>query len=442
MLNFVFLPIFSAIVGFLVIASRAERARGRAVALATVLVVVCGNNPSGLWQGAFGGAAIALILGHLVGDRIEPLRQRAWAAIAVWWVYLGVSAVFFAKSLPFRHSIVEVPVLILLAWTVTRMRADDFQVVWKTMAGLGVLEVVWGVRDALTRSSVWGYDAGPNLLPGMGSLPRVGGSLYHPIVYSMFLVLCLVIVWSNPLKMPQRLRLVLGVSYIAGIALSGSRSGFAAAAIAVAVHVLLTLDFTRWVRNLFALVVASIAGWMVLHKQVAEVWVKLQSSTSYTQRTSSLSGFRPLLERHGRDEWFGVGFGHQGLLYEQHLLYSANGSITVDNMLVYLLGTMGVIGVLLFLACGLWAWLSSDRLGRTLIVAVAAYFFSFDVLTWVNCSFLLTLVVALGVVGKALPAQAVEVADRAGGQDTDRLTATRAKEPSRAIPLGPRWPTG
>lgn len=435
MLNFVYLPVAAMMVGLVFVAPRPERAMGRGVALALALIVLCGNDRSGLWQGSYAGAAILMILGYLASrDTPRPVGRRIVIGTAAWWIYLSLSAGVFARSMPIYHFAVEVPVLILLAWTVVRMGRQDFLTLWRAIVFLGLLEVAWGVRDEITRSSTWGYDAGPNLLPGLGDLIRVGGTLYHPIVYSMFLVMALVVVWANPLRQPQRLRLLIGAALVMGLLLSGSRSAQIAAVLALALHVILVLDATRWVRNLVLLGASSIVGWAVLNDEIHKVWTQLKSSTSYTQRTSSLSGFRPLLERTGADKWFGTGFGDQGALYSQHLLYSVNGSITVDNMLVYLLGTMGIIGFILFAAYGLWMWFSADRLGKALIFGMAAYFFSFDVLTWVNATFVLTLAMAAGVAHKRLP-------DREESLEAGSNPFPAGPPKGTPVPVGSRWAT-
>lgn len=435
MLNFVYLPVICVLVGLVFIAPRRDRAVGRGVSLALALIVLCGNDRSGLWQGSFAGAAIFMVLGYLASAQtLRPVGRRVVVGTSLWWIYLTLTASFFARSTPLYHLAVEVPVLVLLAWCVTRMGHEDFLTLWRAILFLGVFEVVWGVRDEVTQSSIWGYDAGPNLLPGLGDLIRVGGTLYHPIVYSMFLVLALVVVWANPTRQSQRLRIVIAVLLVGGLLMSGSRSALIAAILALAMHVILVLDATRWVRNLLLLAATTVVGWALLNDEVHKAWTQLRSSTSYTQRTSSLSGLRPLLDRSGADKWFGTGFGDQEALYSQHLLYSVNGSVTVDNMLIYLLGTMGIIGFILFAAYGLWMWFSADRLGRALIFGMAVYFFSFDVLTWVNATFVLTLAMAAGVVRKRLH-------DREKPVELEPELPSSGPPKGTPVPMGSRWST-
>lgn len=400
MTNYVVLPIVCVLCGLAWVTRSREDARGRAIGLAWLIVSIFGAVDSGYWQGAYIGAGAVLLLGILHGEPRERIATTVTAWTTVFWIYLTVSASLYAETYSIRRPAVEVPVLILVAASMAKCRAGDLRQIWLGLLVTAYVQVAWGLRDLKSTTGVWGYPSGENLLPGMSAFHRVPGSLNHPIVYAVVITTGLILVVANPLKWPKAPRLISGILFIGALYASGSRSAIIAAAVAIVIYLIHAVNLTHWVRNVTFIGIVAFATSVVFGHQISQAIEKLTSSTSYTQRQSSLQGFNRLLHREGAEQWFGVGFGGQQKLYVHDYLYSTNNSVTVDNMLVYVLGTMGLIGFILFAAYCLWMLYRADRLGRALLSGIFVMFFSFDVLTWPSQAFLMTLVMGAGVMGR------------------------------------------
>jgi len=434
MTNFVTLPVMCTLCGLAWVTRGRENARGRAIGLAWIIVAIFGAVNSGYWQGAYLGAAAVMLIGMLHGERRERIQTAVTPWTVLFWVYLTVSASVYAGTYSFRRPAVEVPVLIVIAASMAKCRAADLRMIWISLLVSAYLEVVVGLRGIRSPVDVWGYTPGHNLLPGASHFYRVAGTLNHPIVYAVVMVIGLVIVVANPLTWSRLPRIVSGIMFFGGLYASGSRSAFVAVAIGIIVYLLHAVRLTHWVRNLTFIAMLTFAVSVLFGHQIALVKDKLLNSTSFTQRQSSLEGFGRLLHRTGTQQWFGVGFDGQGKLYAQHYLYSTNNTTTVDNMLVYSLGTMGLIGFALLIGyCG-WMLYRADRLGRALLCGFYAMFFSFDVLTWPSMVFLMTLLMGAGVMSRQIGKLASAPEGGDDGEPSEKTDYAEPAVPTNAVP--------
>ena len=112
--------------------------------------------------------------------------------------------------------------------------------------------------------------------------------------------------------------------------------------------------------------------------------IRTQLSRLGDHRLGGLESVPALLEKRPPLEvWFGNGFGSAGQLYDRHLMHQIYMR-TVDNMLVYALGTMGIVGLGALLALSVVTAALADRTGRAILAMVFAMYFSFDLWTWFN----------------------------------------------------------
>jgi O-antigen ligase len=98
---------------------------------------------------------------------------------------------------------------------------------------------------------------------------------------------------------------------------------------------------------------------------------------------------RPPLE-----SWFGHGFGNENILYDRGLMQQIYLR-AVDNMLVYALGTLGIVGLAVLLVFWIVAFWFADRTVKAVLAMLFAMFFSFDLFTWMNAGVLTSLMIAL-----------------------------------------------
>jgi hypothetical protein len=64
-------------------------------------------------------------------------------------------------------------------------------------------------------------------------------------------------------------------------------------------------------------------------------------------------------------------------------------------MFVYALGTMGIVGLVLFLTLWVIAFALAGRTAKALLVMMFVMFFSFDVLLWMNAGVVLSIIMSL-----------------------------------------------
>ena len=200
--------------------------------------------------------------------------------------------------------------------------------------------------------------------------------------------------FPNPARWSQKWRLInLGIA-LTGIAFSGTRSAVLSIGVGLFVHLALNRSLARWLRSF---VVLAALGILLLNIDVgiARIATELLESGSFAHRLGGLESIPALLERPSAAEvWFGNGFGSELQLYDRHLMQQVYMQ-TVDNMLVYALGTMGIVGLVALLALSAVTAALADRTGRAILAMVFGMYFSFDIWTWISIGSLVCMFMAM-----------------------------------------------
>ncbi|YAL84100.1 O-antigen ligase family protein [Dermacoccaceae bacterium W4C1] len=386
-------------------------AASRALIMSAAMTAFFAAQSAGSYaNGALAAMGGVCLYAWSVDGKVTPTKTPLRLLTLIWWTYVPVASYMFS-DLRLPRFILLLPVLAILATTTTRLKPDGVREFFAGYLFLCVFEVVFGWFLYLTNQR------GPwvpsndidriNPLPGVEGQVRVMGTLQHPIPYSMLLVLGLLVLLANPVRWRLPSRIIVGLALISGIYISGSRSAFLAMIFGVAVYALATTHILRLIRNAVLLGAATLAGMVLIGSTVRSLAQGLESSGSYEQRQSSINALPALLRRED-GFWFGSGFSNTTPLYDRGLIYSPFEFRIIDNWFVFLLGTAGMVGFLVFSACYLLLFIRSDRLGKSFLASMGAYFMSFDVFNWLISDLLLVILAGVAMTGKYLAKQAGE----------------------------------
>jgi hypothetical protein len=284
------------------------------------------------------------------------------------------------------------------AFVASRLTRRDLRILLFGILLIAGIETIWGLLQLLSAAPpLWGYRGG--IVRGNpffnDVIVRAQGSMGQPIVYGTLMGIAAIIAWSNAvIELPRFRRfLALGMA-IAGAVLSGTRGVALALAVALVVHLLAKRNLARWLRNvLVAIALAVIVG--ILNFGITRLVDQLVVSGSWIHRIGSIASIPNLLARPPALAIWGSGFGSEVSLFDKGYIKTTYGLKVVDDLFVYLLGTTGLVGLILFLLlCG-YAFARATRQGKALIAFSVCMFFSFDVLVWTYSGILLSLCLAL-----------------------------------------------
>jgi hypothetical protein len=373
----------------------AHLVRGIAVSASFALITFGGNDtaPAAVWQLRF-VASIALLTLAVVRSRAVAAGGKRFAAVAAFWGYVAVGAVLAGSYSPNR-MLLYFTLAVLAAFIVSSLAAAELRLLYATVIVVAAVQVGFGLVEMATHSApVWGYRGGTRDNPFLGDLyARVQGTMGHPIPFAMLQAIAFIVAWSNPMRWKQGWRLVaLGIA-TAGLVISGTRSAVLAVAAAIMVHLALNRSLTAWVRTVLT-VVAGAVTLVNVDVGIVRIIEELIASGSWTHRLGALESVPNLLARPGLDAWFGSGFGSELLLYERGYMQQHYLRV-VDNMLVYALGTMGIVGLVLFLTLWVVVFCLAGRTAKALLVMMFVLFFSFDVLVWMYAGIVLSMIMTL-----------------------------------------------
>lgn len=354
-------------------------------------------------------AALPLILSLLL-TALALLRDQSAAGrvsgvllITVFAVYYAITEIANSSLLSLGLIAVQALAFILIAATLRRSAITDetpllsalialtpFEALLAVLEQIRVVPYVWA-RD--TQDDSYDIALRNNELAPM-FIGRSEGTFAHPILLGMFcattLTLCIVAAFRT------RKWSYLIPALIAGgtLALSGTRSAAAAAAVGIALW--LVLRPGRWLvlRLGFATVVGLIIGsGSDLRAYFTDS--SLTGSVSYVHRTDVLSSLPRLLSRSGFDVTFGSGAGSIDSLFDSGLVSGFGDYHFFDNQYVRLLALSGVVGLLLFVIAAIVVFVRGTRSSRLLLVVVMVMMASFDTLTW-SFSYFITIVALTG----------------------------------------------
>ena len=343
---------------------------------------------------AYSLATMGVILLALVRSRASRSGGVGFGAVAAWWTFVSLG-VLMGSYYGSVRVILYFGLATLVAYVASSLATQELRMVYGTIAGVAAAQVAIAVVEILVLPEpIHGYKGGIRFNPFVGDLyARAQGTFEHPIVFAVFCGIAVVVAWSNPAQWSQKWRITNLSVATAGLALSGTRSAIAAVAAALLVHMMLNRSFSGWMRSALA-VGAMVVVMLNIDIGIATLVTNLIQSGSWSHRLGALESLPQLLSRPPLEAWFGYGFGSQNALYDRGLMQQTYMR-AVDNMFVYALGTMGIVGLGALLAFWAVAFVVADRLRRALLALLFAMFFSFDLFTWISMGVLASMMIAL-----------------------------------------------
>lgn len=350
-------------------------------------------------------SGVAVLLTGISVGRGTGVPVRHWAAaslLALFYAALGVATLLGTPDNIARWLFAAL-VPLCIAVMATRLAGDGVRLVALVVVALSVGESLLAVGElTVLHAPIWGYpvtDAGTPVIqlnPLLGSrVPRAQGSVGHPVVLGFVLAIGFVLTWVDLARLRGALRWPALAVIAGGLALSGTRSALAAAAVGVLLVLFTGRDVGRKVRAAFVVAFVGATG-LVLAASIREAATQVETTGSYTHRVGALDGVVNLMGRPFGEALLGSGMGSEKSLFLRGLLQT-DGFYAIDNELVTVLATAGVVGLVVFLAACLAALLRATPRLRGLLVTVFVMFFSFDVTSWSLGATLLALVLTLAL---------------------------------------------
>lgn len=227
--------------------------------------------------------------------------------------------------------------------------------------------------------------------PFLAGLDRVQGTLGHPLVLSVVLLLGLALTLTSPMALVKRI--VLSALFVPAIVLAGSSSSAVTAAALVA-----------WAIVARKTVAMKLMGGLVLVAVVLAVFqtgVRAESlqddlsGQNISHRVNILMSISGLFTEQGiYPTLFGNGLGHNEHLYDQGILPDY-GFSAIDNQWVNALIQSGLVGLMILVAFAVLLFKRAPRLWRTALIPFALMTISFDVLSWYSMAVLLFTIAGL-----------------------------------------------
>ncbi|RLP77806.1 hypothetical protein D9V32_00270 [Mycetocola tolaasinivorans] len=369
---------------FVAIVVPASTAKGWAVTISLIAGAIVINNsvPAPVW-GPVGLLLMALLV---IGAARGGLRMgwHAGSLLLVIWLTLAAFSALISRGIGAEVVGLYFGLLLLLGVTVTALSRREVRLVLRGILILACLEVFLAALEFVFRFvPLWGYRGGlMRENPFIDGIVRDQGTFGHPLVMGYFMAVVGVIAWNGAaagLRRGPRVALLMVIA--AGLLLSGTRSAVLACLTGILVHTLMRSHLTSWFRNI--ILIASLAIVVYLQSvNVSRLVTDLLDSGSWTHRLNSLGSVDALLARETGEMLWGSGWGTEVSLYDRGLIPMSFGLKVVDNFVVYVLGTMGVIGLLLLAITCVVIFIRADSLGKALVVVSVTMFFSFDIVVW------------------------------------------------------------
>jgi hypothetical protein len=389
----------------------------------TLIVAVPASEFTGGFRLAISVAAVAVMgVAYCRSSVRRPLSRALWLVPA----WLGILAL---GDMSGDGAIKWVTYSALALATLLLAGRAEVAPVMRWIVGLSLIQVfVAGLQVTAGVQLPWEQVtaiSGNELLGG--EWLRGPGTMGHPLPLTLLLVFAFAALLRDPEWLPRIARLSIYVALGCGVAFAGSRSG----ALLLAGLVLFAAGRKFSImRGAFGAVVAGFAVALLATSRFFEsdYVEKILASGSVYHRQGAIDAIGNLLNDQGtREVLLGNGLFGVPEAFRSGLL-QGDGFNTVDNQLVTLLVTSGLIGVALFVVFSLRALRAGNSQMRWVLLSLLAMFQIFDVLLW-SSSTVLFMIAA----GFALSRQ---------GQDTTRLSARRPAPHAargRAVePLGSR----
>lgn len=366
------------------------RSHYRAVALlggvGLVVLIPALHTPLPGWAGMAAGAAWMLLFGAFLPNRSRP---GGWFPVVVFSAVVLLGAISSVAIRPFPFVAIALLYLIPIALLSRGLVPDDARVVRNGVVTLAVIEALLCVAEfAIFRGDP--LDPASGYHPVLSSFTRTEGTLGHPIVAGVVMLVGLVLLLA--FRVASRWRFIGSVVLLAGIFTTGSSSVYVAALVAVVTPLVFVGRIGSRIVKVGLL--AAIVLWLLAHQELFEPVVKDVSGVNSTHRLNSIQAIPSLLTlRPLGDGLFGSGWGSEQANYSLGFLKN-DYFYTVDNMFATTMMAAGLLGFVLMIVFIVKVFFDADRAGRIALLPVVVMMFSFDVLQWASAGALF-LIIAL-----------------------------------------------
>ncbi len=350
---------------------------GTTIITATMLVPTFYVSEAVVKNGVLLVAAVATLL-TLLRRRLDTERHRgAWllgayialtAAATVLHPLSGQLSELLTAALP--------GACLLVVWLVSS--TGERQFLAKFMVFLASAEALYAVLQMLgVVPRLWGNSVlYPHQL--LAGLTRGEGTMGHPLMLALLLLFAVALVLSKQIQFTGLERAGIFLVLAIGLFATGSRSGL----IVAVVLLIFSLGGTRTLRFILGassavLLVTVLAATGFFTGNLVTSFLE---GDSVGHRTGAIDAIPKLLAQQPVDVIMGNGAGSVDDLFAQGLLQAGN-FFAIDNQLVTTIVTTGLLGLVVLVALVVVGICTRGGMRKPLI-AVAVFFFTFDVLAW------------------------------------------------------------
>jgi hypothetical protein len=237
--------------------------------------------------------------------------------------------------------------------------------------------LIGGVEVFVTKATFTGSDeGGPH--PLINGTVRAEGTLGHPLVAGMVMLVGLLLVLASDLTI--RWKLVLSAVLGVGVLASGSSSVYLTAMLCLTFHFLKSKSSV--VRLAKYVTVAAAAFYLLFGTAILAPVTDDVSGVNSIHRLNSFIAFpRLLTDRSIQEGLFGSGWGSAKQNYQAGYLINDN-FFAIDNQFTTVMMSAGLLGFIVFVAAVTLALWQSDSSTRLAQFSMVFMFLSFDVLGW------------------------------------------------------------
>lgn len=267
---------------------------------------------------------------------------------------------------------------------------EAFLAIGETLFQLDVLRtyIVGSVADGA-------YVVRPNTILGDWT-NRAQGTTGYPMPFATFIAIAaLTLQFGGVVRRPW-LKYAILVLFVVALFLSGARSAFVAVGLGLAIAIV-TLAISarregkktpglKWMIAAFSLL--ALFGAAALAKAIST------NDFSLTHRSGVIESAAGVFSLPLPRVVFGSGYNSSEQLFASGLLQTTSIAV-VDNTLLTQLIFAGVVGLAILCFVIGWAFVRSDVLGRSVLAAIVASFFFYDIFVWHLCAFLIFTFVGL-----------------------------------------------
>lgn len=419
------------VVSLMVLGFRAGADRALGVGVLGALSASILIAPSGMGVPVYTGMAVGV-------GWLFIFAFTAWRRIRVPFTYklflvpacIGIIGSLFVPSTPFLPVLVALFTLVVGVFSGS-LSGQDKRVLYQGLIVVGACEAGLCSYETLV-TKAWSFgqaDLWPH--PLITGSVRAAGTLGHPLIAGMIMLVALGLLIASPWK-PRLMKTLVLALLLLGIFSTGSMSVY----ITAGVCLLLPFAARRSARAHAVKVLLLLVGGLYLlldDKSLAQVFSGVEALNSGHRLNTILAFPSLILDRPFGMSMFGTGWGTADQNYLSGYLVNDN-FFAPDNQFVTVLMSTGIVGLTFFAAFLAAALRRTESGSRLALATLIIMFFSFDVLSWAPTG---ALFIALSVTSDLVASRKPEMGDgqsREPKASRDRRAAPRrTSHPGREI---------